>query len=138
MISLPETSTFRRGPFGVAKTGACIICGATFKQPGNGRPRKLCRKPECERARSKQNKAAIAAPSPARWTEADRFEAIDLWRGHCAICREFPEIIGCRPDTILPVCAECLTVPVPDLAARWLANCHPGCPLPNPYAGGAK
>ena len=132
----PDAKVIRHGPMGIPWTGTCAECGETFRQPSNGRPRILCREKRCFRAHVKKRRASYLEPVAPTWTELDRDEAILRWHSRCAICFVHGFLSGLAfVEEILPAHPLCLTRPIPQRARNWLANCKPGCPLPNPFGG---
>ena len=133
---------FRHGPYEIPLYGRCAICSGLFRQPGNGRPRLLCRRRRCTRERHNQQRRKYEGRGARVWTHADRQEAELLWKGYCAVCDQPLALEQWLPTAyqggITPVHLICLAERLPPRAAAWLARCKPGCPLPNPFAGGAK
>lgn len=135
---LPEE--VRSGPFGIRVLGTCTICGATFKQPPAGRPRILCRKAACARSRRGQREAN--RPLRAKYTDADRAEAVTAWHGYCAACAEplardeEGKPVAHFVEDIIPVHYGCVKKELPARTWGWLGRCAAGCPLPKPFVGG--
>lgn len=124
----------------------CVACGRKLSHPEHGgRPRVICGRHQCELAWRRLKRKAESPPPP--WTEADVPEARRVWRGRCAYCDQLSTgalvVFSMAP---LPVCIEHeafgpLIGTTPERcrrAQRWLSNCKPGCPLPNPWAGGGE
>lgn len=115
----------------------CQVCAVKLRHPkGSGRPRVICPKRECRKEYERRYKARARQEPAQRWTVHDWAEALHVWENRCGICLEPAMFLGRRAGTdVLPVCFDCSISPITDLAQRWLSNCKPGCPLPNPYAG---
>lgn len=112
------------------------LCGRVLRHPATGRPRVHCGRHECALRWLRLQRAAKRTP---RYTEADQKEALELWRGTCGACLEVIRITDPWPrfvEGVVPVHVGCAGAELPQLTRTWLARCAPGCPIPNPFAGG--